>query len=107
MIIARILGWILIVAAIVVAGVALALWLSGFNFAVVAGQLWFQTSPDSLRATQDLLLAIHPVLWDYGLLPLLQRPVYQALTISFFAPFLLGLILVVAFKRRKRRRRFG
>ena len=107
MIVARILGWILIAAAVVVAGVAFALWLSGHNFALVAGQLWYQMSPDSLRATQALLQAIHPTLWDYGLLPLLQRPVYQALTISFFAPFILGLILVFAFRQRKRRRRFS
>ena len=107
MIVARILGWILIVAAVVVAGVAFALWLSGHNFALLAGQLWYQMSPDSLRVTQSILLGIHPFLWDGILLPLLQRPVYQAVAISFFVPFVIGLVLVSVFRRRNRRRRFG
>ena len=107
MIVARILGWILVAAAIVAAGVAFALWVSGHNFALVAGQLWYQMSPESLRTTQSLLQAIHPALWDYGLLPLLQSPVYQALSISFFTPFVIGLVLLFAFRNRKRRRRFS
>lgn len=107
MIVARILGWILVAAAIVVAGIAFALWLSGQNFALLAGQIWYQTSPESLSTTQSVLQAIHPALWDYGLLPLLNRPLYQAITISFFTSFILGLILVFAFRRRRRRRRFS
>ena len=107
MIVARILGWVFIVTAIVVAGVAFALWLSGHNFALVAGQLWYSMSPDSLRTLQSVLLGIYPFLWDGIMLPLLQRPVYQAVAIAFFVPFVLGLILVSIFRRRQRRRRFN
>ena len=107
MIVARILGWIFIVTAVVVAGVAFALWLSGHNFALVAGQLWYSMSPDSLRTLQSVLLGIYPFLWDGIMLPLLQRPVYQAVAIAFFVPFVLGIVLLSVFRRRQRRRRFS
>ena len=108
MIVARILGWILIVLALTVAGIALALWLSGQNFAAVAGQIWYQFHPESLNLTQAIVQRyIHPAVWDYGLLPLLQLPAYKALAIAFLAPFLVGIALLILGRKRDRRRRFG
>jgi len=108
MVVARVLGWLLIAAALVVAAAALALWLGGQNFALVAGQLWYQLDSESLNLTQVLVQRyLHPALWDYVLLPLLQKPAYQALSIAFLCPFVLGIVLVVVFRRRERRRRFG
>lgn len=108
MIVARILGWILVVLALTVAGIALALWLSGQNFAAVAGQIWYQFNPGSLNHTQAFIQRyIHPALWDYGLLPLLQQPAYKALAIAFLSPFLLGIALLIFGRKRDRRRRFS
>ncbi len=108
MIVARILGWILVAVALVVAGVALALWLSGQNFALVAGQLWYQFHPSSLNLTQAIVQRyIHPALWDYVLLPILQEPAYKALSIAFLVPFLLGIVFLIVGRKRERRRRFS
>ena len=108
MIIGRILGWLFIAAALVVAAIALALWLEGQNFALVAGQLWYQIDVDSLNLTQVVVQRyLHPALWDYVLLPLLQRPAYQAIPIAFVVPFSIGVALLVIFRKRERRRRFG
>jgi hypothetical protein len=104
MIVARILGWIFVAAALAIAGTALALWLSGQNFALVAGQLWYQLSPGSLKFIQNILPGF---LWNHGLLPLLQGPVYQALGFGFLGFFLAGVALVALFRRRDRRRRFN
>jgi hypothetical protein len=108
MVIARILGWILIAVALFVAAVAFALWFGNQNFALVAGQLWYQLDPQSLNLTQVIVQRyLHPALWDYVLLPLLQKPAYQAFPIAFLSPFVLGLVIVLAFRRRERRRRFS
>jgi hypothetical protein len=108
MIIARILGWILIAAALIVAAAGIALWIDGQNFALVAGQLWYQIDSDSLNETQLVIQRyLHPVLWDHLLLPLLQKPAYQAVPLAFLVPFALGLALVIGFRRRERRRRFN
>jgi len=108
MVIARILGWILVAAALLVAGLALALWLGNQNFSLVAGQIWYQLDQGSLNFIQTLLQRhLHPALWDYVLLPLLQRPAYEAIPIAFLSPLLLGLALLVIFRRRDHRRRFG
>jgi hypothetical protein len=108
MVIARILGWILIAVALLVAGLALALWLGNQNFSLVVGQIWYQLDQGSLTFAQTLLQRrLHPALWDYMLLPLLQKPAYEAVPIAFLVPFLLGLVLLVAFRKRDRRRRFS
>ena len=108
MIIARILGWLFIAAALVVAATGLALWLQGQNFALVAGQLWYQMDVGSLNLAQVIVQRyLHPALWDYVLLPLLQRPAYQAIPIAFAVPFAIGILLLIVFRRRDRRRRFG
>ena len=107
MIVARILGWILVVAALAVAAMGLALRLGGQNFAMVAGQLWYQLDEPSLSRTQDIAQSIHPALWAHVVLPLLQESTRDALLISFIVPFTLGVALIVLCRRRNKRRRFN
>ena len=58
------------------AAAGIALWIDGQNFALVAGQLWYQLDSESLNETQLVIQHyLHPALWDHLLLPLLQKPV--------------------------------
>jgi len=109
MIAARILGWILLVAALAIAVTGLVLWIEGQNFAQLAGTLWCGLDDcESLRSVQLALQRyLHPALWTYGLLPLLNKPAYQALFISVLSPAVIGIALLVLGRKRDRRRRFS
>jgi uncharacterized membrane protein YwaF len=109
MIAARILGWILLVAALAIAVTGVVLWIEGQNFAQLAGTLWCGLDDcESLRTVQlGLQHYLHPALWTYGLLPLLNKPAYQALLFAVLIPAIIGIALLVLGRKRDHRRRFG
>jgi hypothetical protein len=108
MVIARILGWLSIAAAIAVAALGLALWLTGQDLGQAAGRLWHDLDPASLNEIQAVIQRyIHPGLWDHVLVPVLGWPAYRVLALSFPVPFVLGGLLVVLFKKREKKRFFS
>jgi len=76
MIVLRILGWILLLAAVFVAGMTIFVAFSGGDFSVrSSGQIWFAIDPASLNGLQaGVQRNIHPLLWDPFLLFILDQP---------------------------------
>jgi hypothetical protein len=105
MIVGRVIGWVLLLAGLVVLARDLLGWLDTGVFAPVAlGQLWFDLSPGSLNLVQAVVQRyIHPALWEPGITSVL---------FLWASPFLLvlGMLLLVLCRRRgnerwRRRRR--
>jgi hypothetical protein len=98
----RVLGWLLLVGAMVVAARdILRLVETGSYAAIVVGELWFDLHPGSLNVAQAVVQRyLHPALWDSGLVWLLRSPVW----LVFAVP---GLVLTVLCRPRKRRHFFG
>jgi hypothetical protein len=100
--IARIVGWLLVAAALVVAGADLLASLE--QDAVVLrplGELWFRLDPGSLNLAQAVVQRyLHPALWDPAIVAVLRLPA----VVAFGLP---GLALVLACRRPRRRRLFS
>ena len=104
MIIGRILGWLLILLALVLlAAQAWAAWQGGVWLAKPLGALWYEWSRGSLNLTQAIVQRhLHPAIWDNGFLPVLELPAWLVFAV-------LGLVLAFLFRRRivKRKRWYG
>ena len=85
---------------------ALGLWLgvAGHDLTVAGGQLWFSLDNESLNAMQVVVQRyIYSDLWDWIFVPLLLRPVWQALAIPIAVFLLLGGASWVLAQRRRRK----
>ena len=90
MIIGRVIGWLLLVAALIVLGRDIMGWFDTGSFTpIAAGQLWSQLSPSSVESAQQRL-------WN-PILDLLAWPAVLVLGIP-------GLVLSALFRPRMRRR---
>ena len=100
MLVGRILGWLLILGAIIVVGTEVYVWLDqGIYHITAAGELWYKMSPSTLNVTQAVVQRyITPLIWDYGFRPVLLMPAWLVLAV-------LGALILVIFRRRVRRRR--
>ncbi|BBK29547.1 hypothetical protein EDC65_2408 [Stella humosa] len=102
MILGRILGWLLVAAAIVVLGRDLMdFWYRGaWNF-IAAGDLWTQLHQESLLMLQPTaqrpILPFYPEAWTAAVAPALRQPAAALLGA-------VGLLLVLLFRRRRPRR---
>jgi len=97
MFIGRLIGWILVAAALAVAGRDLmGWWDTGSYQPIAAGALWAQLHPDSLQlfqpAVQRYLL---PALWDQAVVPVLLAPAFLVLAVP-------GILFLLLFRRRRR-----
>jgi hypothetical protein len=94
MIVGRVIGWILCIAALAfLIRDAVMLAFTGSFAPIITGQMWHDLSPGSLNLTQAVVQRyLFPWLWDPVIRTWLLWPVW----ISFG---LLGLILVIAFRR--------
>jgi hypothetical protein len=101
MIIVRILGIALLLAAIAVVGVEVGdLIKSGIYRSKAAGELWFELHPNSLQLAQPAIQRyLHPAIWERGIQPLLLLPASAVIAVTGFVIYLIGWFL------RKRRRR--
>ncbi|BBK44636.1 hypothetical protein STVA_46560 [Allostella vacuolata] len=104
MILGRLLGWLMLAAAIVVTGRDLLnYWYRGAWTFVSAGELWTQIHPESVQALQPAVqrqvFAFYPEIWDRAFVPVLGLPAAALLAG-------LGLVLVLLFRRRRPRRSF-
>lgn len=105
MIVGRVIGWVLLLAGLVVLARDVIGWIDTHVFAPIAlGQLWFDLSSGSLNLVQAVVQRyIHPALWD---------PVITSVLFLWASPLLiaLGVVFLALFRRRangrwRRRRR--
>lgn len=99
----RFVGRLLVLIGLLFALLGAGLWLSGADITVPAGQLWFQMDSASLNTTQSFIQRyIHPGLWDGVIVPLLQRPAWEAVAILVLAFALVSGLLASIGRRRRR-----
>ena len=102
MLVLRVIGWLLILAALALLGRDAYGWYqTGHWAATLAGKLWSQLSPGSLSLLQATIE--HHVwrpLWSNGIAPILLQPVWLVLGAA-------GIVLVILFRRSRKRRLFG
>ncbi len=100
MLIGRIIGWLLVLAALVMLGRDLIGWLDTRHLSLVAaGDLWYQVDPNSLLLAQPAIQRhVAPWLWDPVIETILLCPAMLVLGVP-------GLALLWVCRRRDRRRR--
>jgi len=100
----RLLGWLLMIGAIVMlAREAWGWWAHGAWAFIPAGELWFELHPDSLQLVQPAIERhLWVFLWNPLLFTLLQFPAWAVLAVP-------GLLLAFGhlLRRRGQRRMFG
>ncbi|MGE0714311.1 MAG: hypothetical protein AB7P02_02615 [Alphaproteobacteria bacterium] len=103
MLLGRLLGWLLVGAALVAVGRdALASWQMGAWSPAPLAQLWTEIDRDSLeafRAGGPRAVSFYPPLWDWLATPVLGWPAWAV----FLVP---GVLLLVLCRRRRRRSSF-
>ena len=94
----RMLGWLLLAAGLVAAGLDIWNSISESELALIPlGQHWFEISPNSLNAAQaGIERHVWPPLWQDIIQPLLEQPASILLIV-------LGLLLLVVTRRRSGR----
>ena len=97
----RVIGWLLLVAALLALAWDVFNWIhQGHWLATLTGKAWYQVSPGSLNLMQAVIERhVWKTLWDPIILSVLLQPIWLVLAVP-------GLLLVV-FARPRRRRRFG
>ena len=103
MILVRLLGRILLLIAFAVVALGVLVWLAGHDVTQSAGELWYLLEPGSLNLSQAIVQRyLHPTIWEELAVPLLQRPFWEALVLSFIVLLVLGSGLVLLVRRRRR-----
>jgi len=99
MIVGRVIGWIALLAGGAVFVRDLLVWVDTKHWAPIAlGQLWYQLNRSSLNLVQAVTQRyIHPFLWDPIIVSIL-------LSWAFAVLMVLGVLLLVVFRRRDARR---
>ena len=94
---ARILGWLLLVLALLAAGAeAVASLRAGEWQPLALGQVWYNLDRGSINLMQAVVQRyLHPAIWDPGVIAILQWPAWLVALIPGLVLLLLG--------RRKRR----
>jgi hypothetical protein len=96
--IGRLIGWIMFLAGAAVLVRDLLVWIDTKRWApLVLGQLWYELSRSSLNLVQAVTQRyIHPFLWDPIIVSIL-------LSWAFAVLMVLGMLLLVVFRRRPER----
>lgn len=99
MIVGRVIGWIALLAGGAVFVRDLLVWVDTQHWAPIAlGQLWYQLNRSSLNLVQAVTQRyIHPFLWDPIIVSVL-------LSWAFAVLMVLGVLLLVVFRKRNARR---
>ena len=99
MIVGRVIGWIVLLAGAAVLVRDGLVWIDTKHWAPIAlGQLWYQLNRSSLNLVQAVVQRyIHPFFWDPIIVSLL-------LSWAFAVLMILGVLLLVLFRRRNARR---
>jgi hypothetical protein len=98
MIVGRLIGWVAFLAGAAVLVRDGLVWINTKHWAPIAlGQLWYQLDRSSLNLVQAVTQRyIHPFLWDPIILTIL-------LSWAFAVLMILGVLLLVVFRKRVRR----
>jgi uncharacterized membrane protein YcfT len=100
----RAIGNVFLVLGAAALGAGVWLWLSGRDLAQAAGQLWYDLDKASLNLVQAVVQRyIHPVVWDSVFVPWLLLPAWRALAILVVGCGAIGVLLMLAASRRRRR----
>jgi hypothetical protein len=99
MIFGRVIGWIILLAGAAVLVRDGLVWIDTKHWApLVLGQLWYQLNRSSLNLVQAVVQRyVHPFLWDPIIVSIL-------LSWAFAALMILGVLLLVLFRKRAARR---
>ena len=99
MIVGRVIGWIVLLAGAAVLVRDGLVWVDTKHWAPIAlGQLWYQLNRSSLNLVQAVVQRyIHPFLWDPIIVSVL-------LSWAFAVLMILGVLLLVLFRRRNAQR---
>jgi len=99
MIVGRVIGWIVLLAGAAVLVRDGLVWIDTKHWAPIAlGQLWYQLNRSSLNLFQAVVQRyIHPFFWDPIIVSLL-------LSWAFAVLMILGVLLLVLFRRRNAQR---
>jgi len=99
MIVGRVIGWIVLLAGAAVLVRDGLVWIDTKHWApITLGQLWYQLNRSSLNLVQAVVQRyIHPFLWDPIIVSLL-------LSWAFALLMILGVLLLVLFRRRNAQR---
>ena len=102
MVVGRVIGWLLILAALGVAGWELFVFFQGGPYQTLSlGRLWFKIAHSSLNLVQAVIQRyVTPKLWDPVLVSILKLPAWVSFAV-------LGIALIVVFRRRKRESQVG
>ncbi len=97
MIVGRLIGWVAFLAGAAVLVRDGLVWIDTKHWAPIAlGQLWYQLDRSSLNLVQAVIQRyIHPFLWDPIIVTIL-------LSWAFAVLMILGVLLLVAFRKRVR-----
>ncbi len=100
----RIFGQVLAILGVMLLALGAGLWFAGNDMTQAAGQLWFTLDSESLNTTQAIVQRyLYPDLWDWVAVPLLQRPVWQAIAILTVFFVVVGAIIFMGANRRRAR----
>ena len=99
MIIGRVIGWIALLAGAAVLVRDLLVWIDTKHWAPIAlGQLWYDLNRSSLNLVQAVVQRyIYPFLWDPIIVSIL-------LSWAFVVLMVLGVLLLIVFRKRDARR---
>ncbi len=105
MILFRLLGRIFLLIAFAVVALGVLGWLAGHDVTKSAGELWYLLEPGSLNVSQAIVQRyLHPSIWEALAVPLLVRPFWEAMVLSFIFLLVLGSGLLFLASRRRRPR---
>jgi hypothetical protein len=101
MIVGRVIGWILIVAAVAVLVRDIIAWIDTGNFALIAaGQLWFNLHQDSLQIAEPAISRHIPLIGPWLWHPVISTILTWPAVLVFAVP---GILLARAFRRRHKK----
>lgn len=99
----RLFGQVFLVLAAAVLGLGAWLWFTGHDLMQPAGQIWFSIDNASLNLMQAVIQRyIHPELWNSVVVPWLLLPGWRALAILVIAFAVIGALLLIVARRRRR-----
>ena len=105
MILFRLLGHFFLLISFAVVALGVLVWLAGHDVTKSAGELWYVLETGSLNLSQAIVQRyLHPVFWEVLAVPLLVRPFWEAMVLSFIFLLVVGSGIVFLARRRRRPR---
>ena len=105
MILFKLLGRIFLLIAFAVFALGVLVWLAGHDVTKSAGELWYALEPGSLNLSQTVVQRyLHPSIWEALAVPLLVRPFWEAVVLSFIVLLVVGSGILFLARRRRRPR---